>query len=215
MPKTPTSIPPESVPAVALEGIGRDFGGLPGLPPVDVDLPVGATLAVLGPNGSGKSTLLRILAGLLRPSLGEATVLGAKVPKENWKLRGRIGYLGHDPLLYRDLTTRENLVFAARLHGLDTASARIEDLLDRTSLVHYAERRVTELSAGLAQRVAACRAVLHDPDLLVLDEPEANLDDSSRLALEDLFDRPGRTRVVASHDRDHLIEVSDQILELG
>jgi ABC-type multidrug transport system ATPase subunit len=215
MPRSKPSTAPNSEPALLLEGIRRDFGDVPGLPPVDATLPAGATLAVLGPNGSGKSTLLRILVGLLRPSDGQARVLGAEVPKENWKLRGKVGYLGHDPLLYRDLTARENLTFAARLHGLDDAPARIEELFEQTELVAVADRRVAELSAGLTQRVAACRAVLHDPDLLVLDEPEANLDSESRERIEALFDRPGRTRVIASHDRDRLNSISDQTLELG
>ena len=182
---------------------------------MDATVAAGETLAVLGPNGSGKSTLLRILAGLLRPSDGQARVLGAAVPKENWKLRGKVGYLGHDPLLYRDLTARENLAFAARLHRLEDAPARIETLFEQASLEAIADRRVAELSAGLTQRVAACRAVMHDPDLLVLDEPEANLDSESRDRIEALFERPGRTKVIASHDRDRLISISDQTLELG
>jgi heme exporter protein A len=215
MPRSIPSTAPGTEPALLLEGIRRDFGDVPALPPVDATLPAGATLAVLGPNGSGKSTLLRILVGLLRPSAGQARILGAAIPKETWKLRGKVGYLGHDPLLYRDLTARENLAFAARLHGLDGAPARIDELFEQATLMAVADRRVAELSAGLTQRVAACRAVLHDPDLLVLDEPEANLDNESRERIEALFNRPGRTRVIASHDRDRLISISDQALELG
>lgn len=202
-------------PALVLDGLRRDFGDRPGLPPVDATVAAGETLAVLGPNGSGKSTLLRILAGLLRPSHGGARVLDAEIPKETWKIRGKVGYLGHEPLLYRDLSARENLAFAARLHGLDDAEAKIQRLLGDAALEAVADRRVIELSAGLTQRVAACRAVLHDPDLLVLDEPEANLDDESRERLERIFSRSGRTRVIASHDRDRLRAISDQTLELG
>ena len=215
MPRTTPSEVPDSEPALTLTALQRDFGDRTALPPVDATVPVGATLAVLGPNGSGKSTLLRIIAGLLRPSSGEANVLGASIPKESWKLRGRVGYLGHDPLLYRDLSIRENLSFAARLYSLADADLRIEEVLDQTSLSEKADRRVGELSAGLTQRVAACRAVLHQPELLVLDEPEANLDDKSKTAIERLFEGPGRTRVIASHDRDRLESISDFSLELG
>ncbi len=109
----------------------RDFGERPALEGVDLELAAGRTLAVLGPNGSGKTTLLRILAGLLRPSGGRALVLGSELPREIYKLRGRVGYLGHEPLLYRDLSPNENLRLAARLHGLDRdgASERIASLL--------------------------------------------------------------------------------------
>lgn len=215
MPRTTPSEVPGSEPALILTALQRDFGDRTGLPPVDATVPLGATLAVLGPNGSGKSTLLRIIAGLLRPSDGSATVLGANIPRENWKLRGKVGYLGHDPLLYRDLSVRENLSFAARLYGLADADSRIGDVLEQTSLSQIADRRVGELSAGLTQRVAACRAVLHQPELLVLDEPEANLDDASRTEIERLFSGPGRTRVIASHDRERLESISDLSLELG
>src|SRR5439155_14464042 len=98
---------------------------------VTVDVPAGNTLSVLGPNGAGKTTLLRILATLLRPSAGEVSVLGSALPRDAWRIRGRIGYLGHEPLLYRDLTGAENLRFQARLHGLpDEGAGRIGELLD-------------------------------------------------------------------------------------
>lgn len=215
MHRTTPSAASGTEPALDLTALKRDFGDHTGLPPVDATVPPGATLAVLGPNGSGKSTLLRILAGLMRPSGGTASVLGANIPKENWKLRGRIGYLGHDPLLYRDLSIQENLSFAARLYGITDSASRIAQVLELTSLAPIADRRVAELSAGLTQRAAACRAILHDPELLILDEPEANLDEDARVEVEGLFDRPGRTRVIASHDRDRLESIADLSLELG
>src|SRR3954453_11739229 len=121
-----------SEPAIELRGLRRDFGERTALGRVSARLEPGESLAVLGANGSGKSTLLRILAGLLRPSEGEAAVLGCALPKETHRLRGRVGYLGHAPLLYRDLSSRENLSLAAALHGLDpgAAASRIELLLD-------------------------------------------------------------------------------------
>src|SRR5215204_1553887 len=116
-------------PAIEIGGLRREFGERVALDGVDVRVERGQSLAVLGPNGSGKSTLLRILAGLLRPSGGEVTVLGAALPKETYRLRGRVGYLGHEPLLYRDLSPRENLALVAALHDIE-AERRIDELLE-------------------------------------------------------------------------------------
>src|SRR4051812_2768900 len=118
-------------PAVAVAGLRRDYGDRPALDGVGFELAAGESLVVLGPNGAGKTTLLRVLATLLRPSGGEVRVLGCSLPDVAWKLRGRIGYLGHEPLLYRDLSGRENLRFQARLHGIrgGEAEARIDELL--------------------------------------------------------------------------------------
>src|SRR6478752_4486055 len=110
-------------PALSLAGLRRDYGERTALDGIGLELGRGETLLVLGPNGAGKTTLLRILATLLRPSGGEVTILGCKLPDEAWKLRGKIGYLGHEPLLYRDLSGRENLRFHAKLHGITGAAA--------------------------------------------------------------------------------------------
>ncbi|HEU4979959.1 MAG TPA: ABC transporter ATP-binding protein [Solirubrobacterales bacterium] len=206
-----------SAPAIELAGLRRVFCERPALQEVSIRLGAGRSLAVLGPNGSGKSTLLRILAGLLRPSGGEVSVLGCSLPKETHGLRGRIGYVGHSPLLYRDLTPRENLELAAALHGLDpaAASARIEELLAAIGMTGRADDRVAELSAGMRQRVDVCRAVLHEPPLLLLDEPDAHLDAEARRLIEPLVSAgPGRTRVVVSHDRERATAGADSVLEL-
>jgi ABC-type multidrug transport system ATPase subunit len=206
--------------AVALEllGLRREFGERVALADVDLHLEPGGSLAVLGPNGSGKSTLLRILAGLLRPSGGEVSVLGFALPKETLRLRGRVGYLGHEPLLYRDLTPRENLRLAGALHGLDAAAteSRIEELLAAVRMKHRGNDRVAELSAGMRQRVDICRAVLHEPELLLLDEPDAHLDPQARELIAPLIAAgDGRTRVVVSHDREAATAGADSVLELG
>src|SRR4051812_49775473 len=115
-------------------------------------------MVVLGPNGAGKTTLLRILATLLRPSEGTVSVLGCSLPGEAWRLRGRIGYLGHEPLLYRELTGRENLRFHARLHGIEAEAAetRIAILLEAMAIERRADERTSQLSAGMRQRLAIC-----------------------------------------------------------
>jgi heme exporter protein A len=205
-------------PAIALEGLRRDFGDRPALEDVTFSVGRGESLAVLGPNGSGKSTLLRILAGLLRPSGGEVSVLGCPLPKETFRLRGRVGYLGHEPLLYRDLTARENLDLTAALHDLnpEPADERIKILLDAVGMEGRAHDRVAELSAGMRQRIDICRAVLPIPELLLLDEPDAHLDASARAAVEPLIAAgENRTRVLVSHDREAATAGADAVLELG
>ena len=201
--------------AVELAGLGRDFGERAALTGIELTLESGRTLAVLGPNGSGKSTLLRILAGLLRPSAGTVRVLGLELPRESLLLRGRVGYLGHEPLLYRDLTARENLGLAASLHRLPPEAAdRIETLLRAVGMDRRADEPVSVLSAGMRQRIDICRAVLHEPELLLLDEPDAHLDTDGRRAVEPLVAAPGVTRVIVSHDRDRAREGADAVLEL-
>ena len=185
--------------AVELEGVARRYGERTALREVTLTLPVGATLVVFGPNGAGKTTLLRVLATLLRPHAGAARVLGHDLPAEGWAVRGRVGFLGHDPLLYRDLTARENLAFHARLHSVP--QPRIDELLERVRMERRADEPLRELSRGMVQRVAVCRAVLHDPELLLLDEPRANLDPAAAELVEPLVGRASaRTRVVTSHD---------------
>jgi heme exporter protein A len=204
--------------AIELRDMWREFGERIALDRVEVSLAVGESLVVLGPNGAGKTTLLRILATLLRPSGGEARVLGCALPDEAWKLRGRIGYLGHEPLLYRDLSGRENLRFGARLHGIErtAAEARIEELLQAVGMERRADERVAELSAGMRQRLSICRCVLHKPELLLLDEPDSNLDVEGReLARELVGPGAGRTRVVVTHDPERHLAEADRVLRLG
>ena len=188
-----------AAPAIELEGLTRRYGERVALRDVTLSLPAGATLVVFGPNGAGKSTLLRVLSTLLRPHSGTARVLGRPLPEEGWAIRGRVGLLGHAPLLYRDLTGRENLAFHARLH--DVALARVDALLDQVGLAARAQDKVHTYSRGMVQRLAVCLAVLHDPELLLLDEPRANLDPAAREIVEPLIGAAsGRTRVVTSHD---------------
>jgi heme exporter protein A len=199
--------------ALALEGVGRAYGERVVLRDVTLDLAAGATLAVFGANGAGKTTLLRILAGLLRPHAGTARVLGRTLPREGWAIRGRVGLLAHDPLLYRDLSARENLAYHARLFGIPLQ--RGEDLLERLGLSLRGDEPIRLLSRGMAQRVAICRAVLHEPELLLLDEPLANLDPGAAEQVAPLIGRgSGATRVVISHDVEQGLGEADVVLGL-
>lgn len=204
--------------AIELRGLRRDYGELSALVGVDLTLARGQTLLVVGPNGSGKTTLLRVLATLLRPTAGDVRVLGARLPGEAWRVRGRIGWLGHEPLLYGELSGRENLRFHARLHGLprEAAAARIEEVLDAVAMTHRGNQRVAELSAGMRQRLALCRCVLHEPELLLLDEPDSNLDSEGReLARSLIGPAEERTRVLVSHDPERFEPEAQKMLELG
>jgi heme exporter protein A len=199
--------------AIELEGVERRYGERVALAGVSVSVPEGATLAVLGGNGAGKTTLLRLLAGLLRPHAGRARVLGAALPDERWKLPASVGYVGHEPLLYRELSGRENLRYHADLHGV--RHARIQAVLDELHVAERADEPVRDLSKGLVQRLAIARAVLHEPTLLLLDEPRANLDPSAAELVEPLIGRSsGRTRVLVSHDVSRALEESDVTLGL-
>ena len=214
-PRDPATTPGSGA-AVELSGLWRDFGERAVLRDVTMGVPAGATLSVLGPNGAGKTTLLRILATLLRPTAGDVTVLGSALPRDAWQVRGRIGYLAHEPLLYRDLTGAENLRFQARLHGLPgEGEERITGLLDAVRMSRRADELVRNLSAGMVQRLAVCRALLHEPDLLLLDEPTSHLDPEAAGIVEPLLGSgPGRTRVVVTHDVDAALSHADLVLAL-
>jgi heme exporter protein A len=199
--------------AVVLRGAGRRYGERAALRDVSFELEAGRTLVIFGPNGAGKTTLLRMLATLLRPHAGEVRVLGRELPGDGYAVRGRIGFLGHEPLLYRELSGRENLRFHARLHG--APPARVEAVLDAVGMTSRADDPVAELSRGMVQRLAVARAVLHEPELLLLDEPLANLDPAAAAQVQPLIGRAsGRTRVLTSHDPAGGLQGADLALGL-
>ena len=178
---------------IAARALGRRFGEKRVLRGVELDLPRGGFAVVTGPNGSGKTTLLRICAGLALPSEGELTVDAT---------RAQIGYLGHEPLVYRELTSLENLDLYGRLYRVPERRERIGMLLERFGLWDARHDRVATYSRGMTQRLALCRVLLHDPTLLVLDEPYTALDtDGARLLDDQLRELSGqRTLVVSTHD---------------
>jgi heme exporter protein A len=201
------------VPALEVEGLGRHYGERAALRDVSLTLDEGRTLVVFGPNGAGKTTLLRVLACLLRPHTGRVRVLGSEVPDGAWTVRGRLGLLAHEPLLYRELTPRENLRYHARLHGVE--DARVDELLEAVAISARRDEPLRTLSRGLVQRVAVARAVLHDPLLLLLDEPYANLDPAAVELIAPLIGADsGRTRVLCSHDPAGGLAEADVVLGL-
>jgi heme exporter protein A len=201
-----------SPPAIVARGLEKRFGPVVALRGVDMTVPRGARLAVVGPNGAGKSTLLRLLAGLSRPSAGWLEVAGES--RDRRRLRARIGLVAHATFLSPDLTVRENLRFAARLYGVADAAER---LLEEHGLQTVALRPARALSRGWAQRVAIARALVHDPPVVLLDEPFTGLDPEAAERLEAGLERlhaRGRTLVWVSHDPERATRLSDGVVEL-
>ncbi len=207
------TIAESAVAAVELDGLTRNYGERAALSNVSLSLRAGQTLVVFGPNGAGKTTLLRVLATLLRPHSGSVSVLGGQLPDEAWRVRGQVGLLGHEPLLYRELSARENLRYHASLHNV--VSERVEERLAAVAMTGRAEEPVRTLSRGMVQRVAVARATLHDPALLLLDEPYANLDPAAIELVEPLIGpSSGHTRVISSHDPGRGLAEADIVLGL-
>jgi heme exporter protein A len=193
---------------IAARGLGRSFGSKRVLRDLDLDVAERDLLVVTGPNGSGKSTLLALLAGLLIPTSGELEVAAE---------RGRIGFLAHEPLVYRELTALENLDLYGRLYRVPERRERIGMLLERYGLWDARRERVATFSRGTQQRLALCRALLHEPDLILLDEPYAGLDEEGAELLDgELRGLAGtRTLVLATHDPERVSALATGRLALA
>ena len=193
---------------IVARDLGRDFGSKRVLRGLDLDVARGGFLVVTGPNGSGKSTLLSLCAGLLVPTRGELLVEAE---------RGEIGYVAHESLVYRELTALENLDLYGRLYRVPERRERIGMLLERFGLWEARRQRVGSFSRGMAQRLALCRALLHEPELLLLDEPYSGLDrDASELVDGVLIEAAGnKTVVVATHDPQRVRSFATEALALA
>ena len=193
---------------IRARGLGRRFGTKRVLRDLDLEVPTGGFLLVTGANGSGKSTLLALIAGLLAPTEWEVDV---ELPRE------RIGYLAHEPLVYRELTALENLDLYGRLYHVPERRETIGALLERFGLWEARHQRVGSYSRGMQQRLALCRVLLHDPELLLLDEPYSGLDASAQTLVDDVLAESAGTRtlVVASHDPEHVGPLATQALALA
>ncbi|HET7465794.1 MAG TPA: heme ABC exporter ATP-binding protein CcmA [Candidatus Dormibacteraeota bacterium] len=183
--------------AILAAGITHWFGSEPALEGVDLVVERGDHVAVLGDNGAGKTTLLRILATALEPSAGAVEILGLDAHREKARLRARIGYVSHAPAVYPALTAAENLAFFCDLRGVERA--RVPQAIELMGLGQVARRRAGELSRGMQQRLALARATIHDPLLLILDEPDASLDADAPELLARAMQK--RTVVFATHDQ--------------
>jgi heme exporter protein A len=206
-----------SAPGAMIEarGVGKWFGRAAVLRDLDLTVRAGEAVAVLGPNGAGKSTLLRLCATLSRPTHGVLRIFGRD--DAGPAVRARIGLVAHQSFLYPDLSAAENLIFYARMYGLADPAGRATAWLGRVALDECGSRPVRVLSRGMEQRLALARALLHEPDLLLLDEPWSGLDAGAADLLSDLLaglHRDGRTLVAATHDLDRGLALADRALIL-
>ncbi len=188
---------------IEVKKLVKRFGLKAVLRGVDFHVERGEFVALLGPNGAGKTTFLRILSSLARPSLGEVTVAGYKLPHQAAQVRARLGVVSHMPLLYGDLTAQENLEFYARMYGITNYQLRITEVLELVGLESRRRDLVRTFSRGMAQRLAIGRAVLHDPEVMLFDEPYTGLDQDASTMLDEVLKSvaaQGRTVVMTSHD---------------
>ncbi len=188
---------------ITVKKLVKRFGLKTVLRGVDFEVQPGEFVALLGPNGAGKTTFLRILASLSRPSLGEVRIAGFKLPAQAAQVRARLGVVSHLPLLYGDLTAQENLRFYARMYNIPNHGSRITDVLEMVGLEARRGDLVRTYSRGMQQRLAIGRAVLHDPDVMLFDEPYTGLDQDASTMLDEVLKTvaaQGRTVVMTSHD---------------
>lgn len=192
---------------IRVSQLSKRYGYRLALQGVNLRVRKGELVALLGPNGAGKSTLLRILAGLTQPTAGRVEVAGCQLPKQAAGARAQLGYVGHQPLLYEDLSADQNLEFFARLYSVPAAAARIDELLELVGLQQRRREPVRGFSRGMLQRLALARALLHRPRVLLLDEPHSALDLQTADALDEVLRaqaRAGATVLIASHDLDRV-----------
>lgn len=203
--------------AIEVDGLVKAFGTRRALDGVTFALPEGAFCSVFGPNGAGKTTLLRVLATLARPSGGTVCVAGVDLREHADEARARIGVVSHVPMLYPDLTAEENLVFYAGLYGVADPRARARGLLDAVGLSTRRLDPVRAFSRGMTQRAAIARALVHDPEVVLLDEPYSGLDPHAIDVFDGLIaeQREGRTFVMVSHDLDKGLSLATHALVLA
>lgn len=199
---------------ISTHKLSKRFGHRLALQNVNLQVRAGEIVALLGPNGAGKSTLLRVLATLAQATFGAVEVAGCSLPEQGPGARGRIGYVGHQPLLYDDLSAEQNLAFFAGLYGIENAGRRIDLLLGQFDLAARRAEPVRNFSRGMQQRLAIARAVLHKPAVLLLDEPHSGLDREAAAILDKLLRaqaKGGAAILIATHDLNRVLGLAHRV----
>ncbi|HEY52515.1 MAG TPA: heme ABC exporter ATP-binding protein CcmA [Caldilineae bacterium] len=207
-----------SQPLIRIAGLRKAFGRHRVLRGIDIDIEAGSSVILLGPNGAGKTTMLRILATLSKATSGDVQIAGVSVNDNAEGIRRYLGMVSHSPLLYGDLSAEENLTFYARLYGVSENDGRRDDLLQRVGLHHRRKDLVRTYSRGMVQRLAIARALLHNPPILLLDEPDTGLDPQAAEMMTDLLREIGgseRTIVMTTHHLERGLELADRVLILS
>ncbi|MBZ0296836.1 MAG: heme ABC exporter ATP-binding protein CcmA [Anaerolineae bacterium] len=203
---------------IEVQGLTKVYDILPVLRKLDLTVERGEFVALLGPNGSGKSTLLRLLCGLSRPTGGSIRVGGWELPGEASAVRAQIGMVSHQSLLYENLTARENLRFYGRLYDMTDFESRIDDLLEQVGLAKRGDSLVRTFSRGMQQRLSIARALLHNPDVLLMDEPYTGLDVDAAVTLDSLLrdaHAGGRTIIMTTHQLDRAALIASRVVILS
>jgi len=207
----------ESRPVIEIEKLSKIYGYLPVLKHFDLSVERGQFVALLGPNGSGKSTLLRLLCGLSKPTSGVIRIGGWEIPREAQAVRAQIGMVSHKPLLYENLTARENLEFFGSLYNVRNAE-RIDSLLEQVGLGKRADSLVRTFSRGMQQRLSIARSLLHEPAVLLFDEPYTGLDQDAAQVLDDLLrgaQATGQTIVMVTHQLERAAMLAERVIILS
>jgi len=203
--------------AIEARGLAKSFGNVRALEGIDLAVKRGARLTVFGPNGAGKTTLIKLLSTLSRPSAGKVLLEGLDIRKAPERSRSRLGVVSHSTFLYSNLTVSENLRFYGRMYGVTNLEQRIRDVISQVQLLPRLQDRVGTLSRGMQQRVAIARAVLHDPPVMLLDEPETGLDPHAVSIMRDVlepFTSGERTVVMTTHNLERGLELADRVVIL-
>jgi heme exporter protein A len=201
---------------IRLQGVSKAFGRQLALAQVDLDVAPGSYVAVMGANGAGKTTMLKIISGLAAPTRGSVTIAGVEMRKAGPALRAKVGYVSHETMLYADLTGRENLKFHAKLLGAGTDA--IDRCAERLAITSFLDKPVRALSRGMRQRVALARALLHDPAVMLFDEPYTGLDEAAAASLAELLDElatPERVVMVTLHDVARALSGPQRLIALS
>jgi len=204
--------------AIDVKGVTRGFGRKPVLRGIDLGIKEGEFLAILGPNGAGKTTLIKVLATLLRPSAGSIRIAGLDLGDNSAKIRRKIGMVGHQTFLYDELTTYENLKFYGKMYDVPNLEERINELITKVGLASRLHDRVRTLSRGMQQRLSIARALIHNPSIVLLDEPETGLDQYAGEMLVEVLNTPNfgkQTVVMTTHNLQRGLEISDHVIILA
>jgi ABC-type multidrug transport system ATPase subunit len=203
-----------------IKHLTKTFGNKAVLRDINLDIETGEFLTIFGPNGAGKTTLIKIMSTLINPTSGIVEVEGYDVKENPIEVRRRIGVISHETYLYQDLSARENLLFFSRMYGMpgDRAEARIHELIEQVGLQYRINDRVGTFSRGMKQRLSIVRAILHDPELLFLDEPYTGLDQYAAAAFDEILAElnvSDKTQIMVSHDIERGLALADKVIILS